>query len=184
MTIGIFTHEVAQICENGHLINDHAGSRQAYNQNACCKCGKPTHTCCPDCRTYIPGCKHEVRQISSSTNPNDRQAKTYSVVTCQKEPYVVPLYCLNCGKPYPWTEATLNEIAEIIDMAEEGELDEVDKAILKEKFPQILIDSTGSISAALRISKILKPVATTTGKALSSALYSKIAGHLFDLIFK
>ncbi|MPM34912.1 hypothetical protein SDC9_81502 [bioreactor metagenome] len=172
-------YDTAQICKGKHLINKHANSHPESNLKRCSKCGQETYTACPICSEPIRGCKHTDFEKFTSGNMITGSINTRIFTHCQSEPYEIPLYC-QCGSPYPWTEAMLNEFDEIIDMADE--LNDDEKIILKEKFPQLLIDSTGTTSAALRISKILKSAEFTTIQALKSAVASKIAGHALELL--
>ena len=172
-------YDTAQICAGKHLINVHSSSHPESNLKRCSKCGQPTYTACPICNEPIRGCKHIDFEKFTSGNMITGEVNTRVYTYCQKEPYEIPLYC-QCGNPYPWTSATLNEIAEIVDLSDE--LDEVDKAILKEKFPLLLSEQPGTISAAIRIAKILKPFAKTTGAALQAAVASKVIETVLPLL--
>lgn len=153
-------YDVAQICTNGHLITEYA-SDSSFRKNFCSKCGHPTIINCSHCNNPIRGKYHVPGAFIHSE-------------------YNIPAFCHNCGKPYPWTTATIQEFEEIIDM--DDELDIVDKTILKEKFPQLLVDSPGTSAAALRVSKTLKIAANTTVQAIRSAIASKVAGHALELL--
>lgn len=76
-------YDTAQICLNGHMINDSYRSYPAHNKKFCDKCGKATITRCPSCGTDIKGDYHMDDVIGGPTTP-------------------VPMNCHNCGKAYPW----------------------------------------------------------------------------------
>ena len=59
----------------------------------------------------------------------------------------VPAYCYNCGKPYPWTEATLQTAEHIIDMLDELTPDQ--KKQLVDFIPDIIVETPQSRYAAL-----------------------------------
>ena len=65
----------------------------------------------------------------------------------------VPAYCHNCGKPYPWTEATLQTAEHIIDMLDELTPDQ--KKQLVDFIPDIIVETPQSRYAALVYAKFL-----------------------------
>ncbi len=48
-------HDTAQICLNGHVITTHANTSPDLMQKHCDKCGEPTITKCPNCKSDIRG---------------------------------------------------------------------------------------------------------------------------------
>lgn len=166
------TFEKALICNNGHILTDCIATDQHLLEVKYCKeCGTKIISGCPSCNTEILGCE---KYQYEGFMPNS--------VNTGYSGYSLPKFCHHCGEPYPWMQAILKNLEEIIDMADE--LDEVDKSILKEKFPELLIESPEATAAALRISKTLKAASNTTVQALKSAAASKLVGHLFELIWK
>ena len=93
--------DTAQICMNGHLINASFKNSPELNKKHCSECGEPTLIECTECKSTIPGNIHYANVFGSST-------------------YKVPSYCLECGKPYPWT---LNRLKAAKELA--SELDEL-----------------------------------------------------------
>lgn len=65
----------------------------------------------------------------------------------------VPAYCHNCGKPYPWTEATMRAAEHIIDMLDELTPDQ--KKQLVDFIPDIIVETPQSRYAALVYAKFL-----------------------------
>jgi len=78
-------YDVAQICLNGHIINDRCEFSPEHCEDYCSKCGEKTIKGCPLCNCLIRGLHSSVivGQISR------------------------PRFCRKCGKPYPWTTRTL-----------------------------------------------------------------------------
>jgi hypothetical protein len=79
-------YHVAQVCLNGHSINDASESFPQYNQNFCAVCGAETITTCRHCNHAIRGA------VRGEVNWGN---------------YHPPAFCHNCGKPYPWMEDRL-----------------------------------------------------------------------------
>jgi hypothetical protein len=89
-------YDVAQICLNGHVINDAARTSHEFNERRCRKCGAETITACIECRTPIRGTYH-----------------TPGIVVFGGGPVAAPTYCHQCGKAYPWTVRSNKFIARI-----------------------------------------------------------------------
>jgi hypothetical protein len=77
-------YDIAQICLNGHVINDSTYQFPEGNKKFCQRCGKPTIVSCQDCGCPIRG--------------------NYIAVVDPASHYTAPAYCEDCGEPYPWTE--------------------------------------------------------------------------------
>ena len=90
-------YDVAQICLNGHVITSTAGSSPQFRKNRCKKCGAETIMKCLHCNQNIKGYYHVPGVIDMQMH------------------YNLPRFCENCGKPYPWTEANINSVYEIIE---------------------------------------------------------------------
>jgi len=82
-------YDVAQICENGHLITPSAQKNPEDCQPFCDECGQPTIKECKECKEQIKGYKR------------------FGGIGVVYE-YACPKFCHRCGKPYPWTEKTLD----------------------------------------------------------------------------
>ena len=164
------TFEKALICNKGHILTDCIATNQHLLEvNYCKECGSIVISACPSCGAEILGC--EQYQYKEWI---DHGVETYYTG------YTLPKFCHCCGEPYPWMQTILQNLEEIIDM--DDELDEVDKTILKEKFPELMIESPGTTAAALRISKTLKAATNITVQALKSAIASKAVGHALDIL--
>ena len=64
----------------------------------------------------------------------------------------LPIFCPDCGKPYPWTEAKLKAAQELADLLED--LTSEEREILKKSFDDIIIDTPQTPVAATRFKKI------------------------------
>ncbi|WP_277270900.1 DUF2321 domain-containing protein [Phascolarctobacterium succinatutens] len=119
----------AKICSNGHMITD---SAKTINDNSkfCKTCGASVISKCPHCQSRIHGSYH-----------------VDHVVCISSEEAPVPAYCHNCGKPYPWTEATMRAAEHIIDMLDE--LTAEQKKQLVDFIPDIIVETPQSRYAAL-----------------------------------
>lgn len=104
-------YETALMCLNGHVITDCLESFPEKYAKYCTQCGEETISKCPHCQENIRGYYHIPGVV---------------VVTSFRP----PLFCHNCGKPYPWTERKLKKLSEIIDM--DKKLNSSEKQILKE----------------------------------------------------
>ncbi len=85
------SHDIAQICLNGHLINSSHESFSQFSQKYCDECEEETITQCPKCSASIKGFYHG--SIVANYDP--------------------PSNCCDCGKPYPWTERRLKALVEL-----------------------------------------------------------------------
>ncbi|MCX5632218.1 MAG: DUF2321 domain-containing protein [Phycisphaerae bacterium] len=138
-------YDVQQVCENGHQITGCYNAKPEDRQKFCQNCGAPTITRCPDCDADIRGAKYEYIQnwIDARRGSSRFQQLTYPNV---------PLYCLSCGNPYPWTK---NKIITAIQMLTENEqLDEQEKKTIEQDINNIAKDVPQSELSAMRIKRI------------------------------
>lgn len=107
-------YDTAQVCINGHLINEMSVSSPDHNRPFCPKCGCQTITKCVDCQTDIPGFYH------------------VSGVFVGGPPEPPPAFCGNCGHAFPWTERRLTAaraMTEDLDRLTEEERRELQETI-------------------------------------------------------
>lgn len=142
-------YRVAQICMNGHVITDSADAYPQHKENFCSTCGKPTIMSCPECDTPIRG-DYYVTGFGGSSN------------------YKKPLYCHNCGKPYPWTKTILDTAQEIIEYDEKLSSDE--KVILQDTITDIVNDSPKTQLATSKYKSVISKALSNTGDALKQIL--------------
>ncbi|MBD5504122.1 MAG: DUF2321 domain-containing protein [Lachnospiraceae bacterium] len=137
-------YDVAQICENGHLITACLHKHPEQNSKFCSRCGAPTINACPHCHQNIKG---------ASTG-------SYSYLS----PYTVPAYCEYCGTPFPWTEAAIQNAALLVQ--EDEELSEELKSSIVESLPDIIAETPASNLATVRVKKGLSIAGKFTADAI------------------
>lgn len=126
------SYDVALICKNGHIINSRAKTQPQRNTKYCSKCGAETIDRCVKCSTEIRGYHYIPRGISlSPTKP--------------------PQYCHNCGHPYPWTQARLRALDEMIELMEE--LSKTEKEDFKQSLRDIMTDNPRTKLGTMKIEK-------------------------------
>ena len=125
-------YDTAQICTNGHLINEQLISSPHIDKKFCAKCGAPTITNCHYCRATIRGAYHTPSSVSSWTRPS---------------------FCTECGKPYPWTEAALKAAQELSDELEN--LSPEERSLLKKSLDDIIRDTPQTPVAATRFKRLI-----------------------------
>jgi hypothetical protein len=128
-------YDVAQICMNGHVINDSTQQYPSLNRKFCDKCGKPTIMACPECGFDIRG-----EYISH-------------VAFAGKRDFSAPAFCENCGQPYPWTKQALDAARELTDQM--PNLTDVEKAEVKGDLDDLVADSPRTKLAASRVKRLL-----------------------------
>jgi hypothetical protein len=131
------------ICLNGHVIRDLTSSPPRY----CGRCGAGVISSCP-------ACGEEIRDSLP-----EGVAVTYRGRA--------PAFCQECGKPYPWIEARLEEATKLIDMSE---VPRAEKEALREDLGALTGDAPGSNVAAIRVKKFLAKASAETASALRSIL--------------
>ena len=142
-------YDVAQICLNGHVINDSAREYPQSNKKFCDKCGAATITNCVNCKAEIQG-YHNVEGVIGVFH------------------YTAPAFCPNCGKPYPWIEA---KIQAAHDLAQELEnISDSDKEILSQSIDEIVKDSPRTTLSTTRFKKILSKTSTSIMGAFKDIL--------------
>lgn len=129
-------YDVAQICQNGHVINGLSTTEPGNNQQYCDKCGAATITLCPKCQSPIRGASTD--QFGFMMD------------------YSAPSFCINCGNPFPWTELKLkaaHDLAKEID-----NISEDDRNMLQISIDDLVKDTPSSNVAAMRFKKIMQKV--------------------------
>lgn len=156
----IGTYYTAQVCLNGHVINDSANVYPENTEKFCGSCGKPTIMNCPTCNIKIRGFYYVEGVLSLR-----------SMTTA-------PAFCYNCGTPYPWTELALQAANEII--FEDENLTQTEKEKLNESLPDIISETPKTQLASTRIKKDL----ATTGKFTAEAIRQFVIDFGCDLAKK
>lgn len=133
----------ATICTNGHCIDSTADVTQSTK--FCAKCGAGTIAACPDCHAKIRG------------HYKDENFPYFGK-------YHVPAYCINCGKPYPWTVSALESAVAII--REEESIDGERQEQLVESLPDLITETPKTNLAAVRFKKFLASAGAFTAEAV------------------
>lgn len=126
-------YDLAQICLNGHIINEYAMTQPDFNAAFCKQCGASTLTACDKCSAKIQGYYHIIGVIGGS--------------------YSLPSFCHACGKPYPWVEAKLKAAQELAD--EVNNLTPEETATLKRSLEDIIRDTPQTTVAATRFKRLI-----------------------------
>jgi hypothetical protein len=115
-------HWTAQICLAGHIQN---GGFRVIASEKYCDCGAETISQCPSCHGNIKGAFREYAQDLKKT----------------------PMGCLKCGKQYPWAQAAVEKLSQLID---ESHLSLTEKQEAKTDLDSIIKNTAGAESAARR----------------------------------
>lgn len=137
--------DTALICLDGHVINDSMKDQPQLNKKHCPKDGRETISECPECHNPIAGEIH------------------YSNVFGAHD-FKLPAFCIECGKPYPWTIAKQRAAKELASELEGITSDQVQ--VLEASIVEISQDNAQAQVGATRINKIMKSVTGATGEIL------------------
>jgi len=129
-------HDIAQICLNGHIVNDAARTYEHLNKKFCETCGACTIMECPHCKNEIQG----------TFDPEGKWDTEHLTIA--------PKYCTGCGKSYPWTSQKILAAAEFIKELEE--LSSEDKEIFLSSFEEIVKESPSASAGAIKIKKLMR----------------------------
>lgn len=143
-------YDVALICLDGHIINLFARSSPEHNTKFCPECGEPTISQCPKCKADIRG-EYGERGIG--------------VLGYE---FSYPRYCHNCGAPFPWTERRTEQLRSFIEELEK--LSDEEKSKLSRSIPDIISETPGTSTAALRFKKAIAKIGKESGKLLTEII--------------
>src|SRR5437763_69235 len=102
--------DIAQICVNGHLVNQRVIEERDHCQPFCHRCGAATIMACGRCSAPLRGEYHA--------------SNAYAL-----GPIGLSAYCPECGTAHPWTEQRINAAKELADEIEH--LKPQERALLK-----------------------------------------------------
>lgn len=132
----------AFICENGHAISTLSN---ICHDRFCTACGTPIISKCPNCQSGIRG----------------KSDEGYAFMI----EYKVPAYCPICGKPYPWTIASIEATASLLDVADEVPL--ADRETLKKLLPDAISQTPRTQLAAA----FAKKIADAAGGVIAEGIF-------------
>ena len=93
-----------------------------------------------------------------------------------------PIFCPDCGKPYPWTEAKLKAAQELAD--ELDNLSPEERDLLKKSLDDIMLDTPQTIVAATRFKKIAAKAGKATVKELRKLVVDIASETAKKIIFE
>jgi hypothetical protein len=135
-------YDTAQVCPNGHVANSTMQLLPEMNRKYCEACGEATLTACP-------GCGHPIRG-------------EFNGIGFAK--YQPPAFCRNCGKPFPWTERTLEAARELASEAENLSAEE------QKEFAGTIDDLVRELPRTQGAAMRFKRLATKAGSVTAGAL--------------
>jgi hypothetical protein len=146
--------DTAQICRNGHVINEMAASDTSHNQLYCDRCGSSTVTACETCGARIRGYEHSDTLFVAASMP-------------------APAHCYNCGQPYPWTTTARDAARDLAD--EIDGLTAEEREALKGTLDDLLKDSPKTQAASLRFKKLATKTGHEGAAMLRATLYAVVS---------
>jgi hypothetical protein len=156
-------HDTAQICLNGHVVNDSFHRYPQFNQKFCSQCGELTITQCEQCRKPIKGHFHVPGFVGSS------------------QPLIPENFCPDCGKPYPWFAKKLNVAKELAEELEELTPEEREK--LRKSLDDLVRDTPSTELAGIRFKKIMKKVGKGSYEMMKDVLTDIVSETAKKAIF-
>ena len=153
---GSKVYDIAQICLNGHVITLNTNHCPMDKKSFCPQCGATAITECPNCHSLINGQPYFKEILDFAEDDIFRT----DLKIPQK--FILPAYCPNCGKPYPWTKTFLEESNNIVDNLED--LSPEQKQELKLTFPDLIVETPKTYSHAFMAAKIIDAT-KSVGKA-------------------
>lgn len=141
----MFHRATAVVCENGHVIardpileSDGGPPQPKY----CKVCGAAAITQCATCNTPISGAQKTL----------DDDPKIHAAL--RRKVYAPPAYCDACGTSFEWTARSLAAAEELADIIEG--LDDNDRLILKNCFPDLIGDTPRAAAAAVQLARLCR----------------------------
>jgi len=144
-------YDTAQICINGHVINSASLKSPVHNTKFCSKCGAPAITKCENCNADIRGQYHHPDIYVADLDPKP------------------PVFCHECGKSYPWTEAKLKAAQELAD--ELDNLTAEERSLLKKSLDDIVRETHQTIVAVTRFKKLVAKAGPVAAEGFKKILW-------------
>ncbi len=124
-------YDEGEACENGHKINGDVIGSPEESSPFCPECGAVTMRGCRQCGAPLRGYMR-------------------GIVTGD---WTLHAYCYNCGKPYPWTEASIQAAKDLLELEES--LSPEDREVLTTNLDAVTRDTPLTAVAAKRIKLVL-----------------------------
>jgi hypothetical protein len=148
----------ATICINGHVANYDEPNHQKY----CSVCGKETISECQYCHAPIRG-------------------RLYDGEILIRPRYQKDMYCYECGKPYPWTEAIIKASTDLLWMDEDLSSDQ--KEILKNAIPDLIVEAPATPVAVASYKKYISKASDYISNALYQLLVDVVSESVKQSLF-
>lgn len=156
------TYRVAQICLNGHMINDESDSNSIHNKKFCTKCGQPTITACPVCQAKIRG-HYDIDGVYTPS------------ITA------VPKYCHECGSPYPWTQSILDNALELLSL--DANIDANTKMIIHDAIPNLITETPSTPVSVEKYKISVGTISQYVREGLHNLLVDVVSESVKKLLF-
>ena len=95
--------------------------------------------------------------------------------------YRRPSFCHKCGKPYPWTEATLRAAQELSDEIEG--LTHAERNVLKRSLDDIVRDTPQTTVAATRFKRLAAKSGKAAAEGFRNILIDVVSGTAKKIIW-
>jgi len=154
------SYDIAQICLNGHIINEGTKCYPEKTMDFCQKCGSKTITKCQNCNSDIRG----------GVYVNPRQVRMEEV----------PRFCHSCGEPYPWIKTKIKEAKALTDEFED--ISEAERDKFKSSIDDLIKDKNTEL-VSIRFKKILPKVGEFAYRELKSILVDIISETAKKTVF-
>lgn len=134
------SYDTAQICINGHIINEFFKGCPEHNEKFCSQCGEKTITSCQNCHADIRGAMEDGFQMA------------------------LPSYCISCGEPYPWIQSGIEAAKELLDLNDD--LSDSEKEEILASVKELTKDSPKTEVNILKFKKFAKKLSLDSSEAL------------------
>ena len=151
-------YDIAQICLNGHIVNQRVSGNPAKNENYRPRCGDRTFTACPKCNVPIKGAAYRTGVFSE-----------------------LQYYCGSCGKAYPWTELALQAATELV--SQQVDFTDEDKEKLIQDIQDVVQKKSRTPVAVENIKKFVLKAGPQFGDALKEIFVNIVSETLNKALF-
>jgi hypothetical protein len=157
-------YDIAQVCKNGHVISSTAGSNPEFRKNFCNKCGERTMMQCESCLKPIKGYYHVEGVLDFSMT------------------YHLPIFCDNCGNPFPWTGTKLKASKDLINFIETISDDEKDDFRLT--IEQLIRETSDAPIAKVKFKRYIKRIESDLAKSIKELLLDIVSNSIKPAILE
>ncbi len=177
----IESYGIAQVCINGHVITIDYEHEKYKGMKKCSICGKDTITKCPTCGTDIQGglCVDRTETYEDEYE-NYHSEKVHDCIT-SNENYQLPLYCRECGNPFPWTEILISKVSFALSSIKD--LDQNQVAYLMELLPDLVIDNNKTPEAVNQLRYFLRNSKKTIVEGIKEIFIEVVAESVKRILY-